>query len=154
MIVVDSNVLAARTLRGVATRLAEQVEERDPLWIVPPLWRYEFQNILVKVIGARQLAPEDAVAAWRNVSTQMAKNEHEPDPEKVIEMSARHRITAYDANFIALAMEMGVLCVTEDHELQRKFPAIAVSMADFATSGRTGGVVREAHAAYRTRKGR
>ena len=152
MIVVDSNVLAARNLAGVPTRLAEQVEDRDPLWIVPPLWRYEFQNILAKAIHARLITPEDALVAWRKASTQMVENEHEPGPEKVIDLSARYRITAYDANFIALAMEMGVMCVTEDGELHKKFPAIAVSMEDFTKSDRTSGMVSETHAPYRARK--
>ena len=42
MIVVDSNVMAARNLTTVLTRQAEQIEELDPVWVVPPLWRYEF----------------------------------------------------------------------------------------------------------------
>ena len=152
MIVVDSNVLAARNLAGVPTRLAEQVEERDPLWIVPPLWRYEFQNILAKAIWVRQITPEDALVAWRKASTQMVENEHEPSPEKVIDLSGRYRITGYDANFIALAVEMGIMCVTEDGELQKKFPAIAVSMADFTKADQTGSMVSEAHVPYHTRK--
>lgn len=151
MIVVDSNVLAARNLTGIPTRVAEQVEERDPLWIAPPLWRYEFQNILAKAIWARQLTPEAAVVAWRKTSSQMVENEHEPGPEKVIELSGRYRITGYDANFIALAMEMDVLCVTEDGELHRKFPEIAVSMEDFITRQSGGGLVREPQPVYRTR---
>jgi len=154
VIVVDSNVLAARNLTSVQTRAAEQVEELDPLWIAPPLWRYEFQNILAKTIWARQLTPEAAMAAWRTISTQMAENEHEPSPEKVIELSSRYRITGYDANFIALAMEMGVMCVTEDGELQRMFPGIAVSMKDFATRPSSEGRVREAQPVYRTRQKR
>ena len=128
MIVVDTNVLAARNLTGVQTRLAEQVEKLDPLWLAPPLWRCEFQNILAKAIWARQLSPEAAMMAWRNALAQMADNEREPSPEHVIDLSARHRITGYDANFMALAMEMGVKCVTEDAELHRKFPELAVSM--------------------------
>lgn len=152
MIVVDSNVLAARNLAGVPTRLAEEVEERDPTWIVPPLWRYEFQNILVKAMWARLITPEDAIIAWAKASAQLAENEHEPSPGRVIDLSSRHRITAYDANFIALAMEMDVLCVTEDGELQKKFPTIAVSMDAFLRQDTTGGKVRESRAAYRVRK--
>lgn len=152
MIVVDSNVLAARNLAGVPTRLAEQVEDRDPLWIVPPLWRYEFQNILAKAIHARLITPEDALVAWRKASTQMVENEHEPSPEKVIDLSARYRITAYDANFIALAMEMGVSCVTEDGALHEKFPAIAVSMDGFIRQGMPPGEARESRAPYGGRK--
>jgi len=152
MIVVDSNVLAARNLAGVLARLAEQVEERDPLWIVPRLWRYEFQNILAKAIWARQLTADDALYVWRLVMARMADNEHEPSAQKIIELSGRYRITGYDANFIALAMEMGVMCVTEDGELQQKFPAIAVSMKDFIKRGITDSGVRESRAPYGARR--
>ena len=152
MIVVDSNVLAARNLSCIPTRLAAQVEEIDPLWIVPPLWRYEFQNILAKAMWARQITPEDAMFAWKKASTQMVDNEHEPSPERVIELSDRYRITGYDANFIALAMEMGVMCVTEDGELHRKFPAIAVSMEYFIEPGAADGGARESRAPYGVRK--
>jgi predicted nucleic acid-binding protein len=152
VIVVDSNVLAARNLAGVLTRLAVRVEERDPVWVVPPLWRYEFQNILTKAVWARHITPEVALLVWRKVSIQMVENEREPNPERVIELAGRYRITGYDANFMALAMEMGVECVTEDGELRKKFPAIAVSMADFIDRGITGGGARESRAPYRVRK--
>ena len=154
MIVVDSNVLAARNLTGTQTILAERVELIDRFWIVPPLWRYEFQNILTKGLWTRQITLDDAMVVWRKAWTQMFENEHDPSPGKVIDLSARYRITAYDANFIALAMEMGVMCVTEDCELQKKFPAIAVSMADFIKEGNTVGEVRESRAKYRTKRSR
>jgi hypothetical protein len=51
----------------------------------------------------------------------------------------------------ALAMEMRVPCVTEDGELQEKFPAVAVGMKDFVD--RSFGTVREARALYRAHKG-
>ena len=108
MIVVDSNVLAARNLTGTVTWLSQAVEKRDPVWLAPPLWRYEFQNIVAKAIWARQITPDEGVQAWRNASAQMAENEHEPSAAKVIDLTARYRITAYDANFIALAMDMEV----------------------------------------------
>ncbi len=152
MIVTDSNVLAARSFTGAQTALAEKVEELDPVWIMPPLWRYEFQNILTKGIGAGAFTQEGALQVWRVVMARMEGNEHEPNPERVIELSARYRITAYDANFVALAMEMGVLCVTEDGELQKKFPALTVSMADFIRQGRPGGEARESRASYGGRK--
>ena len=60
----------------------------------------------------------------------MSDNEHEPSADKVIHLIAQHRITSHDANFIALAMEMGVLYVTEDGELHEKFPTIAIGMKD------------------------
>jgi predicted nucleic acid-binding protein len=152
MIVVDSNVLTARSMEHDKSSLAVQVERIDSIWIVPPLWRYEFQNILTKAIWAKRLTIDTAVEKWRQVVAYMDGNEHEPSPEKVIELSAHNRITAYDANFIALAIEMDVMCVTEDGELQEKFPAIAISMEDFLKQGITGGWVREAQTTYRIRK--
>ena len=53
MIVVDSNIIAARNLTSVLSAKAEQVEEKDPGWIVPVLWRYEFQNMLATAIKSR-----------------------------------------------------------------------------------------------------
>jgi hypothetical protein len=73
-------------------------------------------------------------------------------PEKVLDLSIRHRITAYDANFIALSMEMDILCVTEDRELKNKFPLIALSMEAFVKRGRAAGEVRERRVRYRTRR--
>lgn len=152
MIVVDSNVLAARNLAGAQASLAERVERIDSVWVVPPLWRYEFQNILTTAIRVRQLTPEAAVGVWTNTAAQLAQNEQEPSPEHVIELSARYRISAYDANFIALAMELSVRCVTEDGELQKKFPGLAMSMDTFIRQGMVDGEAREARAPYRVHK--
>lgn len=152
MIIVDSNVLAARNLTGTNSMVAEQVEQKDPVWIVPPLWRYEFQNILAKVTGARQITIKDAIFVWKKVSKQLTANEHEPNPEMVIYLSDRYKITAYDANFIAVAMEMDLMFVTEDGELQRKFPALAMGMKTFISMGNSTSEARESRAPYGTRK--
>jgi hypothetical protein len=58
MIVVDSNIVAARNLTSSLTSEAKRVEEKDPVWIVPVLWRYEFQNILAAAIKAKQIKPQ------------------------------------------------------------------------------------------------
>lgn len=152
MIVVDSNVLAARNLAGPASRLAEAVERLDPVWIVPPLWRYEFQNILATALRQGRMAPEEASAAWGRTAAQLQGNEREPDPESVIALAERFCISGYDANFIALAREMGVRCVTEDGELIRKFPGLAVTMSEFVKTMPAGDGVREGRAAYRGRR--
>ncbi len=150
MIVVDSNVIATRALTSVLGPKAEKVEQKDPVWIVPALWRYEFQNILATAIKARQITPEQALEVWQNVAGILAENESEPSPSKVIDLVAQYGITAYDGQFVALAMEMGIPCITEDRELQKKFPGIALSMDDFLGAP-TLGVVRERKAKYQAR---
>jgi predicted nucleic acid-binding protein len=54
--------------------------------------------------------------------------EIEPSAETVFEIVREHKITAYDARYVALAMEMKVPLVTEDKELLKKFPGKAYSM--------------------------
>jgi predicted nucleic acid-binding protein len=150
MIVVDSNIIAARNLTSVLSTKAEQVEQKDPVWIVPILWRYEFQNILATSIKAKQIEPEHAFGVWQKVSGILIENETEPSSAKVIDLVAQYGITAYDGQFIALAMEMGIPCVTEDGELERKFPGIAISMDDFLKSPAPR-IVRERRGRYRGR---
>jgi predicted nucleic acid-binding protein len=151
MIVVDSNIITARNLTSSRTSEAKQVEEKDPVWVVPALWRYEFQNILATAIKTKQIKSEQALDIWEKVSNILIGNECEPSVSKVIDLVAQYEISAYDGQFIAVALEMGIPCVTEDRELQEKFPGIAISMDDFLKPESTY-VVREAKARYRKRK--
>lgn len=153
MIVVDSNIVAARNLTSSMTSEAKQVEEKDPLWIVPVLWRYEFQNILATAIKAKQIKPGQALNTWEKVSKILIENECEPSTSRVIDLVAQYGITAYDGQFIAVALEMGIPCLTEDRELREKFSGIAISMNEFLKLESTY-VVREPKVRYRKRKKR
>src|SRR4030042_6850145 len=110
MIVVDSNIITARNLTSALTSKAERVEEKDPVWIVPGLWRYEFQNVLATVIKAKQIKPEKALEIWEKVSQILIENECEPSASMVIELVSEYGITAYDGQFVAVALEMGIPC--------------------------------------------
>jgi predicted nucleic acid-binding protein len=157
MIVVDSNIVAARNLTTSLTSEAKQVEEKDPVWIVPVLWRYEFQNILATAIKVKQIKPAQALDIWEKISKILIENEYEPSASKVIDLVAKYEITAYDAQFIAAAMEMGIPCLTEDRELQDKFPRIAISIDEFLrqeSAPEPTSVIREPKTSYRKRKKR
>ena len=151
MIVVDSNILTARNLTSSLTSKAKQVEDKDPVWIVPVLWRYEFQNILATAIKAKQIKPEQALDVWEKVSGILIENECEPSACMVIDLIAEYGITAYDGQFIAVALEMGIPCVTEDRELQETFSGVAISMDGFLKPEPIY-IVQEAKERYRKRK--
>ena len=156
MIVVDSNIVAARNLTSSLTSEAKHVEAKDPVWIVPVLWRYEFQNILATAIKAKQIKPGQALDTWEKVSRILIENECEPSASRVIDLVTQYGVTAYDGQFIAVALEMGIPCLTEDRELQEKFPGVAISIDEFLKPESTPEptyVFREAKARYRKRKG-
>jgi len=92
MIVVDSNIITARSLTSSLTSQAKQVEEKDPVWIVPVLWRYEFQNILATAIEAKQIKLGQALDVWKKVSKILFENECEPSASKVIDLVAQYGI--------------------------------------------------------------
>ena len=151
MIVVDSNIIAARNLSSTLTSKAEQVERRDPVWIVPFLWRYEFQNILATAIKTKQVTQEQALNVWRRVFDILMDNEYEPSAGKVLDLVAKYGITAYNGQFVALAMEMGIPCVTEDQELHENFPGVAISIDEFLKVEPVHGV-REKEVRYRRKR--
>ena len=130
MIVVDTNILAYLYLPGDFTALAEELLENDPEWAAPVLWRSEFRNILAGYMGRKSLHYEVARNLLREAESLMAGAEYEVDSRRVLELVRDSDCSAYDCEFVALAMSLGVTLVTMDTKLLRAFPKVAVALAD------------------------
>jgi predicted nucleic acid-binding protein len=111
VIVVDSNVVAYCWLNGPLTAMAQRVFARDPQWHVPVLWRSELRSVLSGACRARR--------------------EHLPSPADILRVCESSNLSAYDAEFIALARQLGALLVTEDRAILKAFPDTAVTMANY-----------------------
>lgn len=55
--------------------------------------------------------------------------EHEVDSRLVLELVRDSDCSAYDCEFVALAMTLGVKLVTEDKKLLKAFPSHAVALS-------------------------
>lgn len=130
MIVVDSNVLAYLYLPGECTAAAEALLERDPDWAVPLLWRSEFRNILAGYLRRGSLSFQQAYRLQREAEDLLAGAEYEVDSLGVLELVRDSDCSAYDCEFVALAMRLGTRLVTQDGKLLRAFPAVAVPLAE------------------------
>jgi predicted nucleic acid-binding protein len=51
--------------------------------------------------------------------------------ESALALAAENRISAYDAQYIALARQLQTVCVTEDRRVLGQFPALTRSMQAF-----------------------
>ena len=51
--------------------------------------------------------------------------------KKALKISIEYKISVYDAHFIALAYDFNTLLVTEDKEVLKKCPKLAISLHDF-----------------------
>lgn len=128
MIVVDSNVLAYLYLPGEFTAAAETLMERDSDWNAPVLWRSEFRNILAGYLRRGQLTFGQAHALQSEAENLLRDGEYEVDSRSVLELVRDSECSAYDCEFVALAMKLGARLVTMDGKVLRSFPDISVPL--------------------------
>lgn len=131
MIVVDVNIIAYLLISGEKTVDARALYKLDPNWSVPDLWRDEFLNILATYIRQGGIDLESAGELWQSAVDLFAANEHIADPLMALELAYRHQLSAYDAQYLAVAVELGVKLVTEDRALRRSVPQNSVTMREF-----------------------
>ncbi len=129
MIVVDTNVLAYLYLPGEHTAQAEALLERDPQWAAPVLWRSEFRNILAGYIRRSTLTFEQARDIQAEAENLLSGAEHDVDSQRVLELVRDSDCSAYDCEFVALAMKLGAALVTMDAKLLRAFPERALPLS-------------------------
>ncbi len=133
MIVVDSNVLAYLYLPSEYTQQAEDLLETDPDWAAPILWRSEFRNILAGYMRRKTLTFDVAREIQAEAESLLAGCEYEVDSQRVLELVRDSDCSAYDCEFVALALRLGVKLVTLDGKLLRAFPKHAVRLVDHPT---------------------
>jgi len=128
VIVVDSNVIAYCWINGERTALAHRLRRLDPDWHSPVLWRSELRNILT---GYRRDGSLDASQVRRIMAAAeagLAGREHHLPSSRVFLVAEQSRLSAYDAEFVALAEILGVRLVTEDRAILAAFPGIATDV--------------------------
>lgn len=128
MIVVDTNVVAYLYLPCAHTEACERLLEQDPDWIAPILWRSEFRNILAGHMRRGLLSGEQARSLQREAENLMAGAEFEVDSDTVLKLVQGSDCSAYDCEFIALAMAHNAMMVTMDAKLLRAFPEQAQAL--------------------------
>lgn len=128
MIVVDTNVVAYLYLPGDHTGDAEALLERDDEWAAPLLWRSEFRNILAGYLRRGTMSFEQAVALQAEAEGLLEGNEFAVDSARVLTLVRQSECSAYDCEFVAVAIELQARLVTLDAKLLRAFPEHAVAL--------------------------
>jgi predicted nucleic acid-binding protein len=129
MIVVDSNVLAYLYLPGEYTAAAEALLEQDSDWAAPILWRSEFRNILAGYLLRKAITFEQANSLQREAESLLEGAEFELESLAVLELVRDSDCSAYDCEFIALAMKLDTKLITMDKKLLRAFPKRAIALS-------------------------
>lgn len=128
MIVADSNIVAYFYIEGEHTDAATALYRSEPEWAVPLLWRSEFRNILAGYLRRGTFTFEELLARQLAAETQLIKNEYQVDSQQILSLIRDSNCTAYDCEFIALAIALNTKLITMDTKLLRAFPQHASSL--------------------------
>ena len=130
MIVADTNLVVYLFITGDQTTLAQRALDKDPYWIVPPLWQSEFRNVLASFIR-RGMRLKQAAQIMLNAIEVLEDRQVLPSNEEVLELIKNSDCTAYDCEFVALAKQLGIKLITADKQLLKQFPDYTTSLEEF-----------------------
>jgi predicted nucleic acid-binding protein len=131
VIVVDTNVIHYCWVHGQHTATAQAVRRQDPDWHAPILWRSELRYVLTAYFRHRLLSRTQIVGIFTAAADALADGEHLVADELVLDVVFNSTLTAYDAEFIALASALDVSLVTADKAVLKAFPQRAMTMRAF-----------------------
>ena len=87
--------------------------------IVPCLWWFEVRNILIVNERRRRITESGTVAFLLNLSRLRVRVDRVPDEGRVLRLARIHRLSAYDAAYLELALREGCALATLDTDLQK-----------------------------------
>jgi len=122
VIVVDTNVIHDCWVRGQNTEVAQAVRRKDPDWHAPILWRSELCNVLTAYLRRRLMSRIQIAEILRIADRAFVESEHIVGDDLVLDVVESSALTAYDAEFVALADALSVPLVTADKAVLKAFP--------------------------------
>jgi predicted nucleic acid-binding protein len=128
VIVVDTNVTAYLWLPGDLTTAAEQMLAHDADWAVPLLWRSEFRSVLAGAVTRKACTLARAMSIARGAEEHLKGREFAVESDEVLRLAEESGCSAYDCEFVALARALGVPLISNDSEILKAFPRVAVPL--------------------------
>lgn len=128
MIVADASLVVYLLLPGEHTAAAREWRAREPVWLLPRLWRSEVRNVLLGYFDAGQLQLVRAQELMALAERALARGERGVDSSRVLELAVSSGASAYDCEYVALAEAERVPLVSADRRLCEAFPRLAVPL--------------------------
>jgi predicted nucleic acid-binding protein len=129
VVLVDTNVLAYLMLEGDRTSAAQELFERDADWRSEAFIMVEFSNVLTTYVRTKVLSRDQGLKLLAGAE-KLVPVLTSVQNARALEVATQFGISAYDARFVALAIQMKVKLVTEDAKLRAVVPSWTVSLAD------------------------
>ena len=130
MFLVDTNIIAPLFVRSALSDAVQKLHGRDPVWRTEPFALIELSNVLATYERAGYVTSGTAHDCLGRAATFLHPHFFSVTHEAALEVAFRHRTTAYDARFLAVAEQLGARLVTEDARLRAAAPALTQSLAE------------------------
>lgn len=98
---------------------------------VPALWPIEITNVLGVCERRGRLTTDgvaDALALLQPLPLDVAEPSTLAEAGTILDLMRTHRLTAYDATYLELAMRLQLPLATKDHELIAAAPVVGVPL--------------------------
>ena len=128
MIVVDTNVMVRLVVGGADGTEAALLFERETEWAAPSILMSELHNVLVGFVRRGAVTSEQAKAMNDDAAVVLGDRIASVSGHQVIDVALECGLTAYDAEFVALARALGVPLATLDNAVLHGAADVAVSL--------------------------
>ena len=128
MIVVDTNVMVRLLEGGEDGADAALLFESDPEWSAPPILVSELRNVLLGAVRRGDVGAGQAKAMSDHGVEILGGRITSVEGSQVIDIALECDLTAYDAEFVALARQLGVALATSDKAILKGAADVAVSV--------------------------
>lgn len=130
----DTNTIAYFWIRGTYTKFAVNLLKQDPNWIAPFLWRSEYRNVLAGYLRKNLLTIEQATLLTNSAEEQFKGNEYLVVSDLVMDLVSNSNCSAYDCEYVALAIDFNTKLVTSDKKILKEFPDITIPLKEYGNS--------------------
>jgi predicted nucleic acid-binding protein len=132
VIVADANVLAYLVIPQPLTKKAELARSKEKIWAVPQVLPHELLSIVLKYVRGGKLSVDEATRAFRRGLALVEVSVIPIDAAAVLRLAEQSGCSTYDCQYVWLARDLGLPPVTEDREVLRAFPDVAVNLDHFS----------------------
>jgi len=128
--VVDSSVAAGWVLPDEANEAVTALGRRleDAPASVPDLFWHEMRNLLILACRRERIDPDLLLQAIRKIERLPLQTTTSGDAVAVVQLALKHRLTAYDAAYLVLALSERRALATLDQELRAAASAEGVTV--------------------------
>ena len=128
MLLVDTNVLAYLLIEGDQTRNAQALFALDGQWCSEGFVLVEFSNMLATYTRTGALRAQQGIGLLGEARA-LLSTVHNVRHEVALDTAMEFNISAYDARFVATAIEMRTKLITEDARLRHAAPTWTMSIS-------------------------